>query len=61
MTSRTAFVLNILVAAVLTLVLRAMKAPAGEDERIRGDYVADEGGPRVQKLPNPIHQETPNP
>ncbi|MEO7422153.1 MAG: sodium:solute symporter, partial [Ornithinibacter sp.] len=57
----TAFALNLLVAAVVTLVLRATNAPAGEDETIRGDYFADAGDPRVEKLPNPIHQGTPNP
>ncbi|WP_392542966.1 monocarboxylate uptake permease MctP [Oryzobacter telluris] len=57
----TAFVLNLLVAVVLTLVLRATKAPAGDDETIRGDYFADAGDPRVRKVAQPIHQEAPNP
>ncbi|MFC4032518.1 monocarboxylate uptake permease MctP [Streptomyces polygonati] len=37
----TAFVLNIVLAAVLTLVLRAAKAPEGLDETTRADYLAD--------------------
>jgi SSS family solute:Na+ symporter len=57
----TAFVLNLLVAVVGTLVLRATRTPAGEDETIRGDYFADEGDPRVQKVLQPLHQEAPNP
>jgi solute:Na+ symporter, SSS family len=57
----TAFVLNLLVAVVGTLVLRATKAPAGEDETIRGDYFADAGDPRVEKVLQPLHQEAPNP
>ncbi|HWO52342.1 MAG TPA: sodium:solute symporter, partial [Ornithinibacter sp.] len=56
----TAFVLNLVVAVVLTFVLRAVKAPDGDDETIRGDYFADSGDPRVQKVPQPIHQEAPN-
>ncbi len=57
----TAFALNLVVAVVGTLVLRAAKAPEGEDETIRGDYFADAGDPRVQKVLQPLHQETPNP
>jgi SSS family solute:Na+ symporter len=37
----TAFVLNLAVAVVLTLVLNALKAPSGADETVRGDYVAE--------------------
>jgi SSS family solute:Na+ symporter len=56
----TAFVLNIVVAAVLTLVLRAVKTPEGQDETIPADYFADEGDPRVEKLPVGIHETTPS-
>ncbi len=56
----TAFVINLLVAVVLTVVLRLVKAPDGEDETIRGDYFADAGDPRVQKVQQPIHQEAPS-
>ncbi len=45
----TAFVINLAVSVVLTLVLTAMKVDAGRDETIRGDYFADAGDPRVEK------------
>jgi SSS family solute:Na+ symporter len=47
----TAFVLNVLVAAVLTLALRATRAPEGVDQTTPDDYFADEGDPRVEPLP----------
>ncbi|WP_335977284.1 monocarboxylate uptake permease MctP [Streptomyces sp. CA2R106] len=47
----TAFVLNLVVAAVLTLVLRAVKAPAGTDETVRADYSAAPGEPGEPELP----------
>jgi SSS family solute:Na+ symporter len=47
----TAFVLNLLIAAVLTLVLRAVKAPAGIDATEPADYFADADDPRVAPLP----------
>jgi SSS family solute:Na+ symporter len=37
----TALVLNVIVALVLTLVLRAVRAPAGTDETEPADYHAD--------------------
>ncbi|MBM6400000.1 monocarboxylate uptake permease MctP [Phycicoccus sonneratiae] len=57
----TAFVINLLVAVVGTVVLRVAKAPDGDDETIRGDYFADAGDPRVEKVLQPLHQEAPNP
>ncbi|MEO7059849.1 MAG: sodium:solute symporter, partial [Lapillicoccus sp.] len=57
----TAFVLNVVVAAVATLILRAAKAPAGRDETIPADYFADEGDPRVIKLPATPAEATPSP
>ncbi|NHA68716.1 monocarboxylate uptake permease MctP [Phycicoccus flavus] len=45
----TAFVLNLLVAVVGTLVLRATKSPEGRDETVAADYFADAGDPRVTK------------
>ncbi|WP_055585489.1 monocarboxylate uptake permease MctP [Peterkaempfera griseoplana] len=39
----TAFVLNLVVAVVLTLVLRAAKAPEGTDETAADDYTAEAG------------------
>ncbi|GAA0455416.1 sodium:solute symporter family protein [Streptomyces olivaceiscleroticus] len=44
----TAFVLNVLVTVVLTVVLRAAKAPAGVDETSPEDYTADAGDKGVQ-------------
>nr|WP_206442321.1 sodium:solute symporter family protein [Streptomyces boncukensis] len=37
----TAFALNLLVTVVLTVVLRALRAPDGDDETSPGDYTAD--------------------
>ncbi|MGI5254432.1 monocarboxylate uptake permease MctP [Actinacidiphila glaucinigra] len=45
----TAFVLNVVVTVVLTLVLRAVKAPEGVDETTKADFTADAGDPGVQK------------
>jgi solute:Na+ symporter, SSS family len=46
----TAFVLNALVAVLLTLVLRAAKVPPGSDETSPSDYHADAGDPGVQEV-----------
>ncbi|HEV7205148.1 MAG TPA: sodium:solute symporter [Jatrophihabitans sp.] len=43
----TALLLNIIVAVVLTLVLRAVRAPAGVDETEANDYYSDEAAPGV--------------
>ena len=43
----TAFVLNVLVAVVLTLVLNAAKVGNGTDHTVSSDYFADHGDPRV--------------
>ncbi len=43
----TAFVLNIAIAVVLTLVLNAAKVSNGRDRTRPGDYFADAGDPRV--------------
>ncbi len=45
----TAFVINVVVAAMLTVVLNALKVDSGKDETIKGDYFADAGDPRVEK------------
>jgi SSS family solute:Na+ symporter len=45
----TAFVLNVLVAVVLTLVLGAVKVGNGTDETVAADYFADHGDPRVDR------------
>lgn len=54
----TAFGINVIVAAGLTFVFNAMKVDAGTDETIQGDYFADEGDPRVEKLDTGIHMQT---
>ena len=45
----TAFAINLILAAILTVVLNALKVDSGKDETIRGDYFADAGDPRVEK------------
>ncbi|MCK9822049.1 sodium:solute symporter family protein [Nocardioides cavernae] len=45
----TAFVLNVVVAVVLSAILNAMKTSNGSDETIPFDYFADADDPRVQK------------
>jgi solute:Na+ symporter, SSS family len=47
----TAFVINVIVAAVLTVVLNALKAPTGTDVTRATDYRADLGDPSVHELP----------
>jgi SSS family solute:Na+ symporter len=47
----TAFVLNLLVAVVLTYVLRAAKVADGLDRTEASDYYADAGDPRVKDIP----------
>jgi SSS family solute:Na+ symporter len=47
----TAFVLNMVVAVVLTYVLRAVKVADGLDRTEASDYRADAGDPRVQEIP----------
>ncbi|MDJ0343247.1 sodium:solute symporter family protein [Streptomyces sp. H10-C2] len=52
----TAFVINVVVAVVLTFVLKALKAPDGIDETSPADYTADSGEPGVkEELPLPAH------
>jgi solute:Na+ symporter, SSS family len=47
----TSVVINIIVAVVLTVVLRALKTPEGEDITTAEDYHADAGDPRVSEIP----------
>jgi SSS family solute:Na+ symporter len=47
----TAFVLNLTVAVVLTLVLRALNAPAGTDETTRTDYTAESATEDIKERP----------
>ncbi|MEZ0578249.1 monocarboxylate uptake permease MctP [Nocardioides sp. MH1] len=44
----TAFVLNVVVAALVTLALNAAKVPNGRDHTAPADYFADKDDPRVQ-------------
>ena len=46
----SAFVLNLVVAVVLTLVLRALNVPQGQDKTRRSDYGADETDPKVVEI-----------
>jgi len=57
----TAFALNVVVALVLTLVLRAVRAPEGTDQTIPADYFADEGDPRVTPMAPTPAESTPSP
>jgi len=45
----TAFAINALIAAVVTVALDITKVPHGRDETTRTDYLADEGDPRAEK------------
>ena len=45
-----ALLLNLVVAVVLTLVLRALKVPNGADETSPTDYHADAGDPGVEDV-----------
>ncbi|MEU3651703.1 monocarboxylate uptake permease MctP [Streptomyces sp. NPDC032161] len=56
----TAFVLNVVVTVVLTLVLNAVKAPAGIDETSPADYTADTGEPGVRVELPPAVPEPPS-
>ena len=47
----TAFVINLIVAVVLTVVFRALKVPEGVDSTHHTDYHADTGDPGVEDLP----------
>ncbi|PRY18785.1 monocarboxylate uptake permease MctP [Pseudosporangium ferrugineum] len=44
-----AVLLNLLVAVIVTLILRAAKTPEGVDGTTRDDYFADEGDPRLER------------
>lgn len=57
----SAFAINVIVAAVLTVILRAAHVPAGKDSTIPADYFADEGDPRVKPMPATPTEATPSP
>jgi SSS family solute:Na+ symporter len=50
-----ALLANLVVAVVATFVLRALKAPEGEDRTKSDEYFADRGDPRVHELPAVVH------
>ncbi|WP_197084467.1 monocarboxylate uptake permease MctP [Saccharothrix sp. ST-888] len=50
----TAFVLNLLVSVVLTLLLRAFNAPDGVDQTSRADYSAEAGDKALKDAPVPV-------
>ncbi|WP_210439035.1 monocarboxylate uptake permease MctP [Nocardioides xinjiangensis] len=56
----TAFVINVVVAAVVSAILHATKVSNGRDETIPFDYFADADDPRVQKdlAEHDAHDET---
>jgi SSS family solute:Na+ symporter len=43
----TALLINVLVAVIFTLILRAVKAPGGTDETEPDDYYSDAADPKV--------------
>src|SRR5437660_4153651 len=45
----TAFAVNALIAAVVTVILDIARVPRGHDETVKADYFADEGDPRVER------------
>jgi len=49
----TGFVMNVLIAVILTLILKALKAPEGKDETKPPEYDADAEEPGVKDLPEP--------
>ncbi|WP_017933410.1 monocarboxylate uptake permease MctP [Nocardioides sp. Iso805N] len=50
----TAFVINVVVAVLATVVLRALRVPDGEDRTVASDYVADLGDAHVEPELNPL-------
>jgi SSS family solute:Na+ symporter len=46
-----AVLVNLVVAALATLILRVVAAPDGQDSTRPSDYTADEGDPHLQELP----------
>jgi solute:Na+ symporter, SSS family len=52
-----ALLLNLAVVVVGSVVLRALRVPAGEDVTVPDDYEADAGEPGVRELPGTAEQE----
>ncbi|MEV6272129.1 monocarboxylate uptake permease MctP [Kribbella sp. NPDC051936] len=51
-----AFVLNVVVVVVLTVIFRAVKVPDGKDSTHSSDFTADRGDPGVHDLPDIIDE-----
>ncbi|NMO52989.1 sodium:solute symporter [Actinoplanes sp. TBRC 11911] len=49
-----AVLVNLLVAVIVTLLLRALKTPDGVDGTTPDDFFADEGDPRIDKSATPV-------
>jgi SSS family solute:Na+ symporter len=49
-----AVLVNLVVAVIVTLILRAAKTPDGVDGTTPDDYFADEGDPRIDKTPTAV-------
>jgi solute:Na+ symporter, SSS family len=54
----TAFVINLIVAVVLTLIFRAARLPAGADETMAPHYTADAGEAEVKEVPELVEGTT---
>jgi solute:Na+ symporter, SSS family len=57
----TAFVINVALAVVLTVVFRALRLPGGTDQTVDDDYLADAGDVAVGELPGLVDGQTPPP
>jgi solute:Na+ symporter, SSS family len=57
----TAFVINAIVAVVLTVVFRALKVADGTDSTTKSDYGADEDDPKVAEIAKEIRWSAPTP
>jgi SSS family solute:Na+ symporter len=54
-----ALLVNLVVAVVATLILRAMKVPEGVDGTAESDYTAEREDPTVRDLPDPLESAPP--
>jgi SSS family solute:Na+ symporter len=54
-----ALLVNLVVAVVVTVILRAMRVPDGVDGTAETDYTAEREDPTVRDLPDPLASEPP--
>jgi solute:Na+ symporter, SSS family len=54
-----ALLVNLVVAAVVTAIMRAMRVPDGIDGTAESDYTADREDPTFRELPEPLESEPP--